>query len=143
MSASLVAGLVIDASAAAELLLRTSTGLRVRERLSAVSFAASPAHVDAEVLSALARMVRAGSIEDRFVDPALTELSAAPIVRLPLRPLLAGAWGLRNNVAMRDALYVILARRLDAELLTADGALARSPALGVTVTFVGEEPSAT
>jgi predicted nucleic acid-binding protein len=36
----------------------------------------------------------------------------------------------------RDALYVVLARRLDAMLVTADARLARAPDLGVALTLV-------
>jgi predicted nucleic acid-binding protein len=53
-----------------------------------------------------------------------------------LQPLLTAAWGLRHNLALRDALYVSLARRLKAVLVTADVRLAEAPALGIGVTVV-------
>jgi predicted nucleic acid-binding protein len=53
-----------------------------------------------------------------------------------LQPLLAAAWDLRHNLALRDALYVTLARRLGALLVTADARLAEAPALGIAVTLV-------
>jgi len=133
-----VAGVVADASAVVELLLRTGAGRRAAERIGSAEYVAAPAHLDAEVLSALARMVRADVVDSRFVGPALAELTAAPILRFPIAELTADAWALRDNVAIRDALYVALARALGAELLTADGPLARTPSLGVTVTFVGD-----
>jgi len=55
----------------------------------------------------------------------------APFRRDPIPPLLAEAWELRHNVTQRDALYVVLARRLGAALWTADGRLARAPDLGI------------
>jgi len=41
---------------------------------------------------------------------------------------------------LRDALYVSLARRLKAVLVTADVRLAEAPALGIGVTVVVAEP---
>ncbi len=75
-------------------------------------------------------------MSNSLVAPALAELARAPIRRLPVPPLLEEAWSLRDNVSQRDALYVVLARRLEASLLTADARLARVPRLGVPVTVV-------
>lgn len=131
-----MAAVVVDASAAVELLLRTPAGLQVSRFLAAGAVAAAPAHFDAEVLSALGRMVRDKSIDEATVAPALAVLGRAPIRRAPIAPLLAEAWSLRANVTQRDALYVVLARRLKATLLTADRRLARAPGLGVPVAAV-------
>ncbi len=57
---------------------------------------------------------------------ALSEIALAPIVRHPLAGLLAGAWAERNQLRLVDALYVELATRLRATLLTTDGRLARA-----------------
>jgi predicted nucleic acid-binding protein len=95
-----------------------------------------PAHFDAEVFSALGRLVRGGELAERLVEPILAELARAPFTRYTLQPLLAAAWRLRHNLALRDALYVTLARRLGAAFVTADGRLARAPALGVEVVLV-------
>ncbi len=130
-------GLVLDASAAVELLLGSEAGTQVSRALRDASAIGAPAHLDAEVLSALGRLVRAGEIEDSAVAPRLAELTRAPITRYPLPPLMVAAWGLRRNVTLRDALYVALARRLGATLLTADRNLARAPRLGIAITVVG------
>jgi predicted nucleic acid-binding protein len=58
------------------------------------------------------------------------------VSRFALAPLLPAAWELRANVSLRDALYVALARRLDAMLVTADARLALAPDLGVALTLV-------
>jgi predicted nucleic acid-binding protein len=126
---------VLDASAAVELLLRSAAGRRAEAALRTHQVAV-PAHFDAEVLSALGRLVRAGELPDRLVQPILTELARAPFVRYTLQPLLTAAWALRHNLALRDALYVSLARRLKAVLVTADVRLAEAPALGIGVTVV-------
>ena len=126
---------VLDASAAVELLLRTPAGERAEAALRG-SRVAVPAHFDAEVFSALGRLVRAGELAERLVEPLLHELARAPFVRYTLQPLLADAWRLRHNLALRDALYVTLARQLGALLVTADARLAQAPALGIAVTLV-------
>lgn len=126
---------VLDASAAVELLLKTRAGRRARQALSG-EIVAAPAHLDAEVLSALVRLVRGGTIEEALVPPALRALARAPIERVPIAPLLAGAWSLRANVSSRDALYVVLARRLDAALVTADARLSRAPGLEIGLVLV-------
>lgn len=126
---------VVDASAVVELLLRTEAGRRAAGSLRGATVAA-PAHLDAEVLSAIGRLVRAGEVEADAVPPLLDTLARAPFTRYPLAPLLADAWRLRANLSLRDALYVLLARRLGATLLTADARLARAPGLEVTVAVV-------
>ena len=126
---------VLDASAAVELLLGTVAGGRVRRSLRRKSVAV-PGHLEAEVLSALGRLARDGAVEEERVGRALAELVRAPFRRFPLAPLVAEAWAARANLALRDALYVTLARRLEATLLTADARLARAPDLGIALTLV-------
>jgi len=77
--------------------------------------------------------VRAGDLEERLVAPILDELAHAPFLRYTVQPLLAAAWELRHNLALRDALYVSLARRLGAVLVTGDIRLSRAPDLGIEV----------
>jgi predicted nucleic acid-binding protein len=127
---------VLDASAAVELLLRTPAGVRAQAALRGHRVAV-PAHFDAEVFSALGRLARAGELDEKLVEPILNELARAPFVRYTLQPLLASAWGLRHNLALRDALYVTLARRLKTSLITADARLAQAPALGIVAVVVG------
>lgn len=126
---------VLDASAAVELLLQTPAGRRAVESLRG-GVVAAPAHLDAEVLSALGLLARAGEVTEQRVALGLGELARAPIRRLPLAPLLAAAWEMRANLSLRDALYVTLARSLGATLVTADRRLAARPRLEVGVTVV-------
>jgi predicted nucleic acid-binding protein len=134
-----MSSVVLDASAAVELLLRTPAGGRADAALRTHRVAV-PAHFDAEILSALGRLTRAGDLADGLVEPILNQLARAPFVRYPLQPLLAAAWSLRHNLALRDALYVTLARRLGALLVTADARLAEAPGLGIAVTLVVSPP---
>jgi predicted nucleic acid-binding protein len=123
---SLPKAAVVDASALVEALLGTNLGVIVRERLRGRQLHA-PAHLDAEVLSALGRLHRAGDLRESTVVAALNELVEAPIHRHPLATLLSGAWARRETQRLVDALYVELAVSLgSAPLLTTDARLARS-----------------
>ena len=83
-----------------------------------------PAHFDAEVVSALGCLQRAGELTVRQVTTRLQRVSAAPLQRHFLAPLLNGAWKLRHNLRLVDALYVELANRLEAPVVTTDARLA-------------------
>lgn len=82
----------------------------------------APAHFDAEVLSALGRMQRAGAL----TVASLEELRQVPVTRHGLSSLLAGAWSRRDTLRLTDALYVELAETAGLVLLTTDERLARA-----------------
>lgn len=126
---------MVDASALVELLLGRPGAALIRSTLSA-RYAAAPQHLDAEFLSALRGLVLRGSLAEPRAQLALTRLATAAVERFPLAPLLAEAWTLRDKVSSYDALYVVLARRLQCPLLTTDARLAGAPGLGVPVTLV-------
>jgi predicted nucleic acid-binding protein len=123
---------VIDASAAAEYLLRTPLGLQ-RADLSEGAFILAPELLDVEVLSVLRRAVLRQQLEEQRAWLALEDLLAWPIDRITHTVLIREAWQYRHNVSAYDAFYVAAARVYDASLLTADGPLARAPALGIVV----------
>jgi predicted nucleic acid-binding protein len=119
-----VADVVVDASAMVDALVGSPVGRLVTQRLRGHALHA-PAHFDAEVLSALGRLQRAGSLTTRQVARRLTRLEAAPIKRHLLAPLIKGAWRRRHNLRLVDALYAQLAAELgDAPLITTDNGLA-------------------
>jgi predicted nucleic acid-binding protein len=118
-------GAVIDASAMVEVLLGTALGMEARRRMRGLELHA-PAHLDAEVLSALGRLHRAGAVPAGAAEAALNELASAPVRRHPLPDLLSGAWRARDRFRLVDALYVELARSLASmPLLTTDTRLAK------------------
>lgn len=123
MPEPLAEALVLDASAAVEALLGSTTGLAVRHRMRGTRLHA-PAHLDAEVLSALGRLHRAGDVPADAVTTGLTALSTAPIARHSLPGLLTAAWQMRDRLRLVDALYVALSEQLGTRLLTTDGRLA-------------------
>lgn len=127
-----MAEVVADASALVDLLLGNDTGAAVGRRISGHVLHA-PAHVDAEVLSALGRLQRGGSIEANAVTRMLQHLADAPLQRHPLARLLIGAWGRRHELRLADAVYVELAVSLRVPLVTTDGRLGQVPAAEVVV----------
>ena len=123
---------VLDASALVDLLLGNSLGVAVRARLEGQSLHA-PGHVDAEVLSALGRLNRAGDLDDDTVTRLLDRVADAPIERHPVRHLVAGAWARRHQLRLADALYVELAADRGAPLVTTDRRLRDAPMADVVV----------
>ena len=106
-----------------------------RRTLASATAVATPAHLDAEVLSALACLQRAGRLS-RAAE-RMDALAAFGARRWPLQPLLSPAWALLDRIATRDALYVALAASLDATLITTDARLRRAAAGLVAVADPG------
>lgn len=115
---------MLDASATVDLLAGTEHAAAAAARLTHTELHA-PAHLDAEVFSALGRLHRAGHLTAGAVEDGLAALATMPVTRHPLVELTGPAWGLRDNMRLVDALYVALAERLDAPLVTTDHRLAR------------------
>lgn len=128
-----MAEVVVDASAMVDLLLDNELGRAVRGRLAGHSLHA-PAHLDAEVLSALGRLHRAGDLEADDVESRLRVLAAAPVQRHEVSGLLIGTWARRHQLRLVDALYVQLALAHDLPLLTTDRRLRAAPAVDLVVT---------
>jgi predicted nucleic acid-binding protein len=116
---------VLDASAMVDLLLRTPVGEAVGQTLTATTLHA-PAHFDVEVLSALARLHRAGHLTEPQVEHRLAQLRAAPIERHAATDLIEPAWALRHNARITDGVYLALAVALDTWVITTDQTLARA-----------------
>jgi predicted nucleic acid-binding protein len=123
---------VVDASAAAEYLLRTSLGLKVANIIEG-GFLLAPELLDVEVLSVFRRAVLRRQLNEQRALRAIEDLMDWPIDRIPHRSLVWAAWQHRNNLSAYDAFYVAAARLSDAPLITADGPLARAPSLGIIV----------
>lgn len=118
--------IVVDASAVIDVVLGQSNAPWVLEQLERDELTA-PAHQPAEVLSAIARLERAGVLSAKESLEALDAAASLPQVLVaPDPPLVRRAFALRARLRVLDGLYVALAERLDAVLLTTDGRLARS-----------------
>lgn len=125
-------GYVIDASVAVEYLLRTPLGITLADTIENASLAA-PELIDPEVVSVLRRAVLTGRLEDARAEIALSDLAIWPIDRISHQALALSAWQYYRNVSAYDAFYIAAARARGLPLLTADGRLARSSGLDITV----------
>lgn len=123
---------VVDASALVDLLLDNDLGSAVRRRIAGHALHA-PAHLDAEVLSALGRLHRAGELDADSVESTLHDLTAAPIQRHAVTDLLLGTWARRHRLRLADALYVELAVSRGLRLVTTDRRLHTAPSADVVV----------
>lgn len=129
--------IVLDASAVVELLLDTVTGRRVAILIENAAMGLHAPHLlDVEVVSALRRFVRDGSLDDEEAQAAIGDLLALDLQRHSHEALLERAWALRANVTAYDAVYVALAEALDATLLTCDSRLARAPSTKMRVELI-------
>lgn len=111
--------LIVDASAVVDVLIDAPAASAIRSRLRQNKLHA-PAHLDAEVLSAIGRHHRAGDLSTEAVSSRLQILQRMPIQRHQLTPLLRDAWGYRQNLRLADALYAALADRLQIPILSTD-----------------------
>lgn len=124
--------LVIDASIAIDLIARFRPE-PIEELLWAPeSRLAAPELLDIETLHALRRLDRDGRIPESRSSLA-DELEALPIRRYRHENLVAGIWSWRGHLTAYDAAYVVLARLLNATLVTRDARLARASGLGEQV----------
>jgi predicted nucleic acid-binding protein len=128
--------IVVDAAAVVDLICDLPAAKPFRAAIASATAVAAPAHLDAEVLSALGRLQRAGQLTR--AGERVAALAVFPARRWPLPPLLLPAWALAEQIATRDALYVALGASLDAILVTTDGRLRRAAAGIVTVAEPGE-----
>ncbi len=117
--------IVLDASALVDVIVDQPWRDRVLEHLDQPI--AAPAHQPAEVLSALARLARAGSITERRARAGLDELAElGQVFVVPDGRALRRALDLGDRIRVLDGLYVALAEERECSLLTTDGRLAAS-----------------
>lgn len=120
--------IVLDASAAIEILLQTEAGSPVSERiLTPDSSLHAPHLLDVEVAQVLRRLVRDGELKAERAAVALTDLRDLPVERYSHEILLPRIWSLRHNLTAYDATYVALTEVLGATLLTRDSRISRAP----------------
>lgn len=126
---------MVDASAGAEILAKTPRGLRLSRLIPQGAARDVPEHFVAEAAGVLRRWELTGRLTPDQAAASLRRLLRWRGDRYPLIPLLQDAWAFRSNLVIADALYVVLAVRLGALLLTDDQRLANAPTLppGLTV----------
>lgn len=117
---------VLDASVLLEFLAQPSPPVDLDEVFRAGEAFHIPAICDTEVVSGLARRVRAGLSSEDDARAALADYVAFPLARHLHPGMLDRVFELRDNVSARDATYVVLAEALGARLVTLDRSLARA-----------------
>jgi len=124
--------IVLDASAAVAALLNDGNA----RRLVGFEGVHAPHLIDAEVVSALRRLVLAGTLNAEDGLKCLEAWSHLAVIRYAAGPLLQRMWELRGGISAYDAMYVALAELLDCALVTADARLSRASGLRCSVTVV-------
>lgn len=127
--------IVLDASAAVHLLLRTERGDWVDERVGGEDRRV-PQLFEYEVLSVLRHEALRGELTSEREAAALRHLVRLRRRRHPPQPLLDRIWELRSSLTSYDASYVALAEALDAPLVTADERLGRAHGHAATIELV-------
>ena len=126
--------IVVDASAAVEVLLQLDAADALMDRLFAGGDSLhAPQLLDVEVAQVIRRYALGGDITAARGSEAMRDLADLPVTRHDHLPLLDRVWQLRNNVTAYDAAYIALAEGLDAVLVTRDSALARVPGVRLSV----------
>lgn len=127
--------LVVDASVLVTLLVGAERDAQVEMALGGRSRRGlwAPHLLDAEVGHSLRRRAAAGQLDPSAALTALDDLVRLPLRRVTHRELIPRAWELRENFSFYDALYVALAERLDATLVTLDARLARAAKAHVAI----------
>lgn len=119
--------IVLDASAAVELVLQTARAERIAARaLHPAERLHAPHLIDVEVTQVMRRLLQAKEITVARADAALLDFEGLVIERHAHRPLIRRVWGLRSSLSAYDATYVALAEALVAPMLTCDEKLARA-----------------
>ncbi|WP_433272994.1 type II toxin-antitoxin system VapC family toxin [Actinosynnema sp. CS-041913] len=118
--------IVVDCSALIEVVAGKVPDRELLHRLSTAIGAAAPELIDVEAMGVLRRLESRKALSRDEATTALTMVQAAPINRVPHRPLIERAWGLRHSIHAADAFYVALAEELGVPLVTCDARLAGS-----------------
>lgn len=128
--------IVVDASVAFEIVLRTTLGMQAGERLISEDIHV-PHLVDVEIASAIRRQFLAGELGMDAAEEALQNLMEWPLIRHAHTPLLPRIWTLRHGISAYDACYVALAETLGATLLTCDVRLAHAHGHSAKIELLG------
>jgi predicted nucleic acid-binding protein len=125
--------IVVDASAVYGALVLGGDHPELRACLLSEDVLHTPYLLDVEVLHALRRAERVGTVSPDLVHEARHELSQLSLIRYPEYLLTDAMWDLRHNITAYDATYITLAEALGATLVTCDAKLARAPGHAATI----------
>ncbi len=123
--------LVVDASVVIDLLARFQPQPLEEMLWAPDTVLAAPELIDIEVLNALRKLDRSGAIPPSRSTDLAALMRGLRIRKYRHTTLIEGIWALRKNLTAYDAAYVILARLLNATLVTRDRRLAKAPDLKI------------
>jgi predicted nucleic acid-binding protein len=121
-----MSGYVLDASVAITALTEPATAAAGLLSGNDGAFTV-PSIFDAEVLSALRRLVRGGKFDPAAAADLVVDLIILPVDRWHMAPLLPRMWELRENLTPYNAAYVALAELTGAILVTGDERITTAP----------------
>jgi predicted nucleic acid-binding protein len=120
--------IVLDASAAVDLVLQRDAFERIAARVEASGENIHVPHlIDLEVAGVLRRLVLQRVVSATRARDGLHDFTALAVWRYPATALLERIWELRANLTVFDAAYIALAEALEAPLVTTDARLAKAP----------------
>jgi predicted nucleic acid-binding protein len=119
--------IVADASAVVEFLRGGPQSRAVEPFLLDAGPIHVPGILDAEVLQAVRKLVRLGTMDDARGQTFMQTLQVMPLNRHLLTPLLPRMWALRDNLTAYDAAYIALAEALRCPMITFDERLPSAP----------------
>lgn len=126
--------IVLDASAAIELVLNTGAGQQINDRIAGEPDTIQAPHlIDVELIHVIRRFVMRDVIDGARGEMAIRLWRLLDVQRHEHEPFMPRIWQLRNNLSAYDAMYVALADALSAPLITADRRLAAAPGTGIRV----------
>jgi predicted nucleic acid-binding protein len=119
--------MVLDASAALEMLLNASSAATLRDRVTSRHERVHVPHlIDLEILQVFRRFISRGAFDVPAAQAAMFEWGQLKLYRVAHIEFLDRILELRDNFTAYDAAYIALAEALDAPLVTHDAKFART-----------------
>ena len=133
--------MVIDSSAAFDLLERTAAGAVVGAAIAHEATLAAPDVLVFEVVAGFRRQVQRRKVSVPVAERAIGKLGVLPIEFFPTLGLRHRAWELRHNFTAGDAMFVALAELLAEPLLTTDRGLAKAARKHLAIEVIVPSPN--